>query len=221
MKLPQGIILALSASILLNGFLLFKNVSGSSYKTESGMQVIGVIDGDTIFVDQKTRIRLRHIDAPEKGMCGYKEAQETLTKNVVGKKVVVKELIPDKYGRGMALVYVGNILINQVMLESGWVRYHSDKTSVTEDLKKSTQLAKDEKRGIYGECQSLINTKNPKCNIKGNIDKNKYSDNKKYYLPNCAQYQFTLVEEDLGEGWFCSEAEAKKAGFVKAETCKQ
>jgi micrococcal nuclease len=120
----------------------------------------------------------------------------------------------------MALVYDGNTLINQELIASGWVRYHSDQTSQTENVKASSQKAKDEKRGVYGTCQSTTNTKNPSCIIKGNIDQNKYADNKKYYLPNCAQYEFTVVSEDIGEAWFCTEKEAQEAGFKKAATCK-
>jgi endonuclease YncB( thermonuclease family) len=215
-----SILLLLLGSLLFNGFFLLERFTQTDTK-EPGVIVLGVIDGDTIVIDQKTRVRLRHIDAPEENLCGYRKARETLEKLVVGKKVVVKELVPDQYGRGMGLVYVDGVLINQVMLESGWARYHSDKTSETDNLKRVVQEAKDEKRGVYGECQSLVNTKNPKCTIKGNIDKNSAKNNRKYYLPNCAQYQFTLVEEDLGEGWFCTEKEAQSAGFVKAETCKK
>ena len=29
-----------------------------------------------------------------------------------------------------------------------------------------------------------------------------------------------IVEEDIGESWFCTEAEARKAGYVKSKTCK-
>jgi len=214
-----GFLILLLGSLLFNGFFLVERFTQTQTR-EPGMMVQGVIDGDTIVIDQKTRVRLRHIDAPEKDLCGYTEAMETLEKNVVGKKVVVKELIPDQYGRGMGLVYIDDLLINRVILESGWTRYHSDKTSETDTLKRVVQEAKDEKRGVYGKCQSLTPPQHSTCVIKGNIDKNSYTNNKKYYLPGCAQYQFTLVEEDLGEAWFCTEAEAKKAGFVKAETCK-
>jgi hypothetical protein len=74
-------------------------------------------------------------------------------------------------------------------------------------------------RTVASFAVSTQNTQHPTCIIKGNIDKNKYTDNKKYYLPGCAQYDFTIVEKDIGEDWFCTEKEAIQAGFVKAETC--
>jgi len=201
-------------SIILNVFLFVRNAPFQSV----GIPVIGVIDGDTVVLEGKSRVRLRFIDAPEKGLCGYEEATKLLETLVIGKSVRIEETIPDQYGRGMALVYVGNTLVNKEMLSSGWVRYHSDNASVADELKAVVAAAKNEKLGIYTACQSTDIPDNPKCIIKGNIDDN--STRRNYYLPDCAQYKFTIVEKDMGEGWFCSEAEARKAGFTKAKTCK-
>lgn len=203
----------LGSQILLNIFL-------TNTFNFQGTKVVGVIDGDTVVLANKSKVRLRHIDAPEKDLCGYTQATAQLKKLTMGKHVRIDEMVPDQYGRGMALVYDGDTLINQAMIDTGWVRYHSDQSSQTEAIKTTSTNAKEAKRGIYGTCQSLENTKNPDCIIKGNIDKNKYTDNKKYYLPSCAQYPFTIVEEDLGEQWFCNEQAAQEAGFTKAETCK-
>jgi len=204
---------ALIISVVLNIFLLFRG----SVPT-SGVKVIGVIDGDTVVLEGKSRVRLRYVDAPEEGLCGYKQASEELERLVMGKTVRIEETIPDTYGRGMALVYAGNTLINKKMVASGWVRYHHDNSKVTQAVKAVSDLARQEKRGIYGSCQSMENTKNPKCIIKGNIDKS--TDTHIYYIPGCAQYNFTLVEQDIGEQWFCSESEARKAGYVISMTCK-
>jgi len=90
-------------------------------------------------------------------------------------------------------------------------------SSKADVLKKSAGSAKEGNTGLYKLCQSKENLEHPECVIKGNIDKN--SDARNYYLPGCAQYEFTVVEKDIGEDWFCSEKEAQKAGFVKAKTC--
>ena len=48
------------------------------------------------------------------------------------------------------------------------------------------------------------------CNIKGNIN----TDGEKiYHLPNSKWYIKTFVEESKGERWFCSEDEARGAGW--------
>jgi len=204
---------ALIASVILNVVLLAKG-----NRVDSGVPVIGVIDGDTLVLDSKTRVRLRYADAPELEFCGGKEAKDLLESLVVGKTVRITEQVPDQYGRAMAIVYEGNTLVNREMLESGWVRYHHDNTELTDELKAVADEAKGSGRGIFGACQSKENTEHPKCIIKGNIDK--ANDAKRYYIPGCAQYAFTVVEEDVGEQWFCTESEARKAGYVKAETCR-
>ena len=73
---------------------------------------------------------------------GMKKPQSCFEKLVIGKPVRIEETIPDQYGRGMALVYVGNTLINKEMLSSGWVRFHHDNASVTDELKDVVAKAK-------------------------------------------------------------------------------
>lgn len=201
-------------SLLVNLYFL---VHFRTQPIDPGVTVLGVLDGDTLVVNEKTRVRLRQVDAPELVFCGGKEAKQELESLVAGKKVRMEEIIPDQYGRGMALVYVGQTLVNEEMLRSGWVRYHSDQTSKTDLLKQIAQTTKETKKGIFGTCQSATNLDHPTCIIKGNIDPN--GGKKRYYLPSCAQYAFAVVEQDIGEQWFCTEAEAKKAGYEKANTC--
>lgn len=211
LKLVYGL---LAISLTFNLFFISKDRTTTTEETK----VAGVIDGDTIVLaDNKSRVRLRYVDAPEKELCGSKEANDLLENLTVGKNVRLSGIIPDQYGRGMALVFVGNKLINQEMVASGWVRYHSDETAEKEEIKKLSEIARESNLGVYGACESTV-AKNPKCVIKGNID---FPINKKtYHLPGCTQYATTIVQEDKGEAWFCSEAEAKKAGFSKAKTCK-
>jgi len=44
--------------------------------------------------------------------------------------------------------------------------------------------------------------------------------NKEYIMPSCNKYTISIVEKYKGEEWFCSEKEAKKAGYVKSKNCK-
>ena len=205
--------LILIPSLILN-FLLFQE----NQKLGQGIKVLEVLDGDTLLLDGKVRLRLRHLDAPELEFCGGQEAKDFLTNLVKDKKITLGEYILDQQGRPMALVYLRNKLINKTILESGWARYHSDQTSQTEELKEVSQEAKEEQKGIFNpQCYQTENLDNPECNIKGNIDK--ATNTRLYYYPGCAQYNFTIVEKDTGEDWFCTEKEAKQAGFQKAKTC--
>ena len=203
----------LGLSVLFNLYLWQRPVTGQ------GIKVLAVLDGDTVVLDGQVRMRLRHGDAPELNNCGGQQAKDLLTSLLDGKLVAIKEEILDTYGRPLALLYLGDTLINQSLLESGWVRYHHDNSTVEETLKAIGKAMKDDEVGIFSQlCLQTSNPDNPDCNIKGNIDQQ--GDIKRYYYPGCAQYNYTLVEKDLGEQWFCSEKEAQAAGWTKAETCK-
>ncbi len=215
---PKGLAIILGVflvpSIVLN-FYLHKQ----SQVWRQDIKVEGVIDGDTLVLDGKVRLRLRHADAPELEYCGGEEAKQLLSQLVEGERVRIRERILDQRGRPLALVYVGDTLVNQEMIESGWARYHHDTSDIKELLKEAGSKAKEEKRGIYGKCwEQEENSQNAECNIKGNIDKNN-SSIKRYYLPHCAHYKFTIIEKDRGEQWFCTEDQAQKAGYVKAKSC--
>jgi endonuclease YncB( thermonuclease family) len=199
-------------SLILNGIFLYRELT---IKKDQGVGMISVYDGDTLILDNKERLRLRQLDAPELELCGGQEAKKKLEELVSEKRVRITEQIPDQQGRGMALVYVGNTLVNKELLAGGFARYHSDKTSETDSLKTAANEAKGNNLGIYGTCQSMTNSKNPNCTIKGNIDRTR----KTYHMPGCTQYPFAVVEEDVGEQWFCTEKEARDAGYVKSERC--
>ncbi|MBI5614124.1 thermonuclease family protein [Candidatus Gottesmanbacteria bacterium] len=199
-------------SFILNGILLYRE---KTLEYTQGVGVISVYDGDTLILENKERLRLRQLDAPELELCGGQEAKKKLEELVSGKRVWITEQIPDQQGRGMALVYARDTLVNKELLAGGFARYHSDKTSQTEALKRVADDAKGNNLGLYGTCQSMTNTKNPNCTIKGNIDRTR----KTYHMPGCTQYPFAVVEEDVGEQWFCTEKEAQAAGYIKSERC--
>ncbi len=48
------------------------------------------------------------------------------------------------------------------------------------------------------------------CNIKGNING---AGEKIYHLPNSKWYEKTFIDDSKGERWFCSEDEARGAGW--------
>lgn len=207
--------LLLIPSLVLN-ILLFQETR----ENNPGIKVIGVIDGDTFVLEGKVRLRLRQIDAPELEFCGGKEAKEKLESLVKDKKVIIKEQILDQWGRPMALVYTKDVFVNEEMLLSGWAKYHNDQSSQKSALKTARDLAQEKGIGIFSpKCFQKENPENPKCTIKGNIDKSTKA--RTYHFPGCAQYDFVIVEKDIGEGWFCAEEEAQKAGFERSKRCPE
>ena len=50
------------------------------------------------------------------------------------------------------------------------------------------------------------------CTIKGNINP---KGRRIYHVPGSASYGQTIIDESKGERWFCSDDEARAAGWVK------
>lgn len=67
-----------------------------------------VMDGDTIeIVDTggiRTRVRLRDVDAPERGEPGFEAATEALSQRVLGRQIYVTPHARDRYGRLVATI---------------------------------------------------------------------------------------------------------------------
>lgn len=97
----------------------------SNLKNSFETEVYKVIDGDTIEIRRHARVRYIGINAPEIGQPFYEEAKNRNRKLVEGKKVkliVCKSEPNDKYGRMLAWVYVGNTLVNAMMVKEGYAK---------------------------------------------------------------------------------------------------
>jgi len=84
-------------------------------------KVVRVIDGDTIELEDGTKVRLLEIDAPEKGERCYEEAKTRLEELVLNKKVRLEKDKEDKdrYGRLLRYVFIDCSLINLVLVKEG------------------------------------------------------------------------------------------------------
>ncbi|MDQ0319656.1 hypothetical protein QO002_001794 [Pararhizobium capsulatum DSM 1112] len=70
--------------------------------------------------------------------------------------------------------------------------------------------------GYYsvGDLFSSVAAMTQGCEIKGNISIN--SGEKIFHTPGQEDYDQTRISPEYGERWFCSEAEARAAGWRKA-----
>lgn len=97
-------------------------------------EVVDVYDGDTITaivdlgmsIKRKCKCRLKGIDTPEKygKRPGEREAAKKATERVkellLNKKAILQSTTkPDKYGRLLVNVWVGDTHINQLLLDEG------------------------------------------------------------------------------------------------------
>ncbi len=116
----------LQLTLILLSSLYISNVSAIEYKAK----MIRVVDGDTIEVlhnNVKKKIRLRHIDAPERSQRYGLAAKKFLSSELEGKYVTVNTDYKDRYGRdiGDIFIYESNvaIYINAKLIKTGnaWV----------------------------------------------------------------------------------------------------
>jgi endonuclease YncB( thermonuclease family) len=191
-----------------------------------------VIDGDTLVVGD-TRVRLEGIDAPEAGQtcaaergnswaCGQIATRE-LTALVDGKYVRCESGETDKYGRALAVCWVGNLEINAEMVRRGlawaFVRYSSRLVNVEADARKrgiGIWQASNEPAWAFraGRWSTAENAAPAGCAIKGNITRSART----YHMPWNRSYEAVRINTAKGERWFCSEAEAMAAGWQPVRT---
>lgn len=142
----------MKSKLLLLVFLIFPILL--SAHTLKG-KIIRVSDGDTVVVLDSTntqhRVRLDGIDCPEKGQpFGTKAANfvKELTRQT--EYVIVEWEKKDRYGRILGVLYVGDINVNEKLLENGlaWHYKHFNQDQKLADLE---QQAKDKKLNIWSE----------------------------------------------------------------------
>jgi endonuclease YncB( thermonuclease family) len=199
--------------------------------------IADVVDGDTLAIrGEQTRIRLYGVDAPEgkqtcndaegkRYLCGSRAADALAA--LIGRngRVSCQEEDRDRYGRVVAVCYANGQDINGDLIRQGWaVEYsqYSDGRYSDEETE-----ARQAKRGLWagifvkpwewrrGERlpSELVGgtdrTTERSCAIKGNIS----GSNRIYHVPGSRHYGDTQINEASGERWFCSEDEAKAAGW--------
>jgi len=110
-------------------------------------KVIAVLDGDTVLVlrdQQKTKVRLVNIDAPEKQQPWGKRSRRALCQLVCKRAVRIETQAVDQYERLLATLYVDGINVNQEQVRRGmaweYSHYHADKTYLA--LQSEAQQAK-------------------------------------------------------------------------------
>ncbi len=115
--------------------------------------VLKVIDGDTILVESGNKVRLIGIDTPEKGMPGSNEATSRLTGLLQGVSVRVQACEEkDRYGRELAVLFIGDINVNLLMLEEGLavpLLIPPCGTPVADEVLKSAAAAILGRKGLY------------------------------------------------------------------------
>ena len=187
-------------------------------------RVVGIADGDTFTLltadKQQVRIRLAEIDAPESGQPYGNKSKQALARLVFGKETRIVVQTTDRYGRTVGRPYVGDLDICAEMIRIGaaWAyrAYLKDQTLMALETD-----ARTANLGVWGlsETQSRppwewrrFGGQNAPgdCQIKGNINSKGV---RIFHSPGSRSYGATKINESKGERWFCSEKEARDAGW--------
>lgn len=203
-----------------------------------------VIDGDTVEISGQ-RIRFNGIDAPESRQycfdakdfeypCGRRSAQALDEFLAASRPLVCSFVSWDQYGR-----YVGDCArsdgrsVQSWLVQQGhaldWPRYSNGQFAREQDEAAKAQ------RGVWsgrfdppwdwraanaGKLETVAQPSagaglvSGTCSIKGNISA---SGERIYHVPGQKYYAATRIDTSKGERWFCSEAEARAAGWRRSK----
>lgn len=127
--------------------LLASVVLESAANTISG-KVTKVSDGDTVWItdaaNEKHKIRLARIDAPEKSQPWGAESATVLRGWVFGKDVRVEYAKRDKYGRILGTIFCGTNEVNLAMVQTGnaWHYNRFDRTTAYSAAESAAKVAR-------------------------------------------------------------------------------
>lgn len=185
-----------------------------------------VADGDTLTLAAdrgRLRVRLFQIDAPEHGQPGSVEARRALADKVDGKYVRVLVETVDDYGRVVGTVRLGERDMNRELVREGhaWAYrdYLEDRSLLADEA-----AAREAGHGLWAlpdpmppwewrqteRSDASARQRADGCLIKGNINR---KGGRIYHQPGDRHYDRTRIDTAQGERWFCSAAEAERAGW--------
>jgi endonuclease YncB( thermonuclease family) len=195
---------------------------------------VRVVDGDTLDVGD-IRVRLHAIDAPEldqlctrpKGVrwdCGAWVADEL--RAWIGPREARCETIEmDRYGRTVARCTVAGRDLGRVLVRSGLaVSYRKYSMAYYLDEKAAVVAGRGlhaykmlrparHRRDVGATSVRQPGPPDRACAIKGNISR---AGTRIHHLPGQHFYDRTVIRPEDGERWFCTETEARAAGWRRA-----
>ena len=205
-----------------------------------------VIDGDTIEIGSvRIRLfgldapesAQSCLEGSRRWPCG-EQATRALVGRIDGESVACEERDRDRYGRVVAVCRHGAQDVNAWLVREGWGMAYRRYSMAYAGEEASAKAAKrgvwrgkfvppwDWRRGDRLKSASRDRVKATRdaprisardrggCSIKGNISHN--SGKRIYHMPGDRDYERTRISTSRGERYFCSEAEARAAGWRRA-----
>ncbi len=146
-------------------------------------KVIRILDGDTIEIEGGERVRYLGINAPESGQPFSTEATRENERLVAGRTVSLEFDVQtqDRYQRLLAYVWVGDVLVNEEIVQNGYAVSETIQPNVKyqDIILKAQQEARSACRGLWaGFCSpnketSCLKIININADAPGNDNENK------------------------------------------------
>ena len=191
---------------------------------------IRVIDGDTLDVGG-VRVRLHGVDAPEASQtctsadgktwkCGAWVSREVRAR-YQGAHATCSPVDVDKYDRVVAVCRVRGQDMGRAIVRNGMaVAFRKYSKSYIRDEERAKRAGLGLHAGTFqrptafrAARQVVGSEPSGKCRIKGNISA---KGTRIFHVPGQKYYDKTTIRADKGERWFCTEADARQAGWRKA-----
>ncbi len=178
-RLGIGVLLILVSFFLGNGKLLPEDAQVPPTATPSAIAsplatpeashggelatVVSVVDGDTIKIEGGEVVRYIGVNTPETVApnkpveCFGKEASSKNKELVQGKTVELEKDVSqrDRYGRLLRFIWIGDMLINEVLVREGYAQVSTYPPDVKYQARfvEAQRLAVAEKKGLWsGDC---------------------------------------------------------------------
>lgn len=125
----------------------------------SGGTVTGVLDGDTVMIDDTWTVRLLAIDAPETGCCWSARSHAAAEALLMGREVELEftSRCTDDYGRLLAHVILDGRCASEYLASRGhacaWILQQDDERAG--DIRHAAQLASSLGLGFWGACPEV------------------------------------------------------------------
>jgi micrococcal nuclease len=135
-----------------------------------------VVDGDTIVLEDDTRVRYIGLNTPERGRPFYEEATEANRKLVEGREVSLEfdTVQIDQYGRTLAYVFEGETFVNLELLRRGYANAFTVPPNVKyeELFREAEQEAREAERGLWATQETGVKIVHIQADAPGNDSEN-------------------------------------------------
>ena len=148
------------------------------------LQVKEVVDGDTIVLEDGTKVRYIGLNTPERGRPFYDEATEANRKLVEDREVRLEfdAVQMDRYGRTLAYVFVrdstaspqGEVFVNLELLRQGYANAFTVPPNVKHEelFREAEQEARETERGLWATQETGVKIAYIQADAPGNDGEN-------------------------------------------------